>query len=368
MIRLGIVLLIVQTVTTIHAFEPSPSDLGNVPTWTAEQVRLWAADHASGANALDAESRAIACSIDRKKEDQCQQAALMQRVLADLAIHDRNRAAAEGLTVYYRIVSLQQQLETLYEAEDTLDALIQLAEKAAELEIAEGNANDLQQQRLKIRSQKIDAEYGIQKLQIRLARLTCQPLSVAKQAVLIDPIETEVSTLDEEAAVADGLQRRADLRAIHTLCRCINNDTAPAARTMLGAIQPGLGLAATVATKSSLLSGLCDQGQDACARRDQCRQLAAQQQGTIEDEIRMAWLELQASLQRDRLSQERVELANQAAQQANRAVEIEQRPAGTDLQASLEALRVQGERQARQLEQTLADVKLLEARGAAFPL
>ncbi|QEG39459.1 hypothetical protein [Roseimaritima ulvae] len=334
--------------------------------WTAEMVRVWAAQHADGARALAAESRSVGAAYDRDDDAQRKQACLTQLVLAHLAAHDRNRAAAEALSTYYRIVAIEQQLRTLRDASEVVDTLQQLAEKAEQFELPDGDPNALARQGLELAARVVDAEVGIRKLRLRLARLTCQPLAVANEALLSDQLPPAPALLSLDDAIADALAHRRDLQAIEAVCPRISSDTMPAVRSLMGVLQPGLGIGTAVATKALLFGHGGEEGKDVCARRDQCRSLAQTRREQIQDEVRLAELELQACYQRTDLADQRLSLAKQAAREQAKAVELEQRPPGADLLAALESLTVRGELQGRWMEQAVAEVELLEARGAAY--
>ncbi|WP_153558518.1 TolC family protein [Roseimaritima sediminicola] len=345
-----------------HAASPAESVAG----WSVESVRHWAAQNAALANALAAESRSVGAAYDRQKDDQRKQACLTQMVLAHLAAHDRNRAAAEAMTAYYRIVALEKQVNLLTDAIEVVETLTRLAEKAEELELPDGNSNELRRQRLELGVRHVDAATAIRKLRLRLARLTGQPLTATEQAWLSDPLPGAGNPLPLDEALSDAWAHRHDLQAIEVVCPRISADTMPAVRSLMGVLQPGLGIAAAVATKCSLFAAGGEEGQDVCARRNQCRQLAQTRRDQIEDEVRLAMLELEASYQRTQLVRDRLELARQAAREQAKAVELEQSPAGADLLAALESLEVQGDLQTRLMEQAVAEVELLEARGAAY--
>ncbi len=335
-------------------------------SWTAEMVRVWAAEHADGARALNAESRSVGVAYDRDKDAQRQQACLTQQVLAHLAAHDRNRAAAEALSTYYQIVGIEQQLGTLRDAIEVVDTLTQLAEKAEQFELPDGDPQALRLQGLELAARQVDAEVGIAKLRLRLARLTGQPLEVANTVLLSDPIPPALSMLSLDDALADALAHRRDLRAIEAVCSCISTDTMPAVRSLMGVMQPGLGIGTAIATKSLLFGHGGEEGKDVRARREQCRALAHTRRGQIEDEVRLAELEREGCYRRTELVAQRLTLARQSAREQAKAVELEQSPPGADLLAALESLTVRGELQKRWMEQAVSEVEHLKTRGAAY--
>lgn len=338
-------------------------DTETAVTWNAAQVRDWAVANAALAGAMEAERRSIGAGFDRDDQAQCKQAGLQQMVLAQLAERDRTRAAADALRTYFQIVAIEQQTETLRDSDGVLRTLLALAKKAEELELPDGDINKLEQQRLELRSKQVDARYGLKKLRIKLANLTGQPASVAATAILIDPIPPQPPEVTREVAIASALANRRDLRAIECVCPRISEDTLPAARSLLGLLQPGAGLAVAVAFKSTLFCQGDEAGQDLCARREQCRKLAQTRREQIRTEVHVAYLERRAAIERLNLARERLEFAQTAADEAAKAVELEQQPAGTDLLAVLNLMETEADVLTRLRELADAEIDLLEARG-----
>lgn len=357
---------------------PSPSDRPVAadpshgeprPTWTAQQVRDWAAAESPAANLLEAEWRAVGSLFDRNDMVECTQARLIQSVLRPLAAHQRNLSAAEALRVYYRIVGIEQQRTVLSPAIETLDGLIDLADRAEELELPDGNPNALRRRQLELQSQDIEARFGIKQLRVQLAELTGRPRSEALTAELVDPLVVPSSLQEPSDAVRDALSNRQDLRAIETLCRQINSNTLPAVRQLFAGLQPGLGMAAasTSGGKFSLLSlhaSQPDVGDLAC-RRQQCYLLQERRRSQVESEVYVAAFDLAGLVERIELARQRAELAETAFRESERAVELDQMPLGTDRQRQLEWLEIRGEYVQRLMDTVLADVQLREARGAA---
>ncbi|GEM_PF-1660118 len=333
--------------------------------WTSAQVRDWSAANAEGARVFEAERRAVAAAYDRDSKEQCQQAALIRMVLAELAEHDRNRAAADGLSAYYRIIVIEQQVLTLRQAIEVLETLIGLAKSAEQFELPDGNPSELERQRLGLAIKVVDAEYGLRKLRLQLARLTGQPLKVTNHAVLIDTLPLDPLTLTVDQAVAEALAHRADLRAIEVVCPRITEETLAAVRSLMGLLQPGLGLGSAVACKKSLFCLRSEEGGDVCARREQCRALAEMRRGQIADEVRLAETEWTACQRRTELVTQQLQLAQQEAKESIKAVELEQSPPGADLLAALKSLQIRGELQTRQMEQAIANVEFFEVLAAA---
>src|SRR6056297_411489 len=203
------------------------------PSWTADQVAQWAAREAATARLLDTEWRAVGSQFDRDEASQCWQARLLQSIIRPLAAHERNGAAAKALRNYVRIVGSRQQQAVGQTALVQLSELIQLAQRAAELGLPDGDANALQQQRLQLRQADVEATYGIKQLREGLAGLVGQPRDVAARAQLVTPLELPEPPPAAEEAVAVALADRADLEAVEALCRQLNSATLPVARQAL---------------------------------------------------------------------------------------------------------------------------------------
>lgn len=336
--------------------------------WTAQQVRDWAAAKSSIANLLDAESRAVGSNFDRDDAAECNQVRLLQSVLRPLATHQRNVSAAEALRVYYRIVGIERQRSILAPATDVLGELIDLAERAEELGLPDGDPNALRRQQLELRIRDTEADFGVRQLRVQLAQLIGRPREEALAAELIGPLEVPGPLQEPEDAAADALANRQDLRAIETLCRQINSMTLAAVRQLFAGLQPGLGMVASAAAgKISLLSlhGSKPENGDLACRRRQCYLLQEERRSQIESEAYAAALDLEGLTRRVELADQRVALAETAFQESERAVELDQMPLGSDKQRQLEWLEIRGEYVQLLMDTALADVQLREVRGVA---
>lgn len=335
-----------------------------VEIWSAEQVRHWAADQAPVAGLFEQERRALGAALDRDNAEQTAQVGLLQAVLRRLAERDRETTARDALELYYRVISLEQQRELLVEADKTLGSMIEQAERAAELDLADGNSNQLRQQLLAVEDQRYQLDAGIQKSRRGLARLTGRPPQVVTTASLSDPLPTLPTSVAVEDPLNVALANRSDLAAAEIICRCLNDDSLPAARSLMSIFQPGIGLA-VAASSRSLLGGLHqrDGAADLACRRQQCRLLQDRIRDTIADEVAITRLELTTSAARLQVANDRAGLASQQSQQAAAAVELGQLQPGQERQVQLETLRLRGEVVERQLALAIAEVQHLVAQG-----
>lgn len=361
---MAVLLIAVLSASATPAPTVSASEPAMIECWSADQVRRWAIQHATIARMLDSERSAVGCGLNRDDPNQCAQVGLIQAVLRETARHDRNQSAGEALSVYYRIVGLQRQLELLDEADEELSTLIGMADSAAKLNLPVDDPNELRRRRIDVQDQQVQATFGMLALRKRLAGLTGQSPAAASVAVLSDSLALELITLDRDAAVAEAMAERADLRAVQTLCRCMNKRSLPAARTLLGVLQPGLGLSLISASKTCLLGRRnADDGDDLGCRRQQCRQLEQSTRHSIREQVLQAELDLQQALERRRLASTKATLAADAATQQKGAVEIGQAAIGSDRLANLISLEADGEAVQRAIDVAVAEVKFRESRG-----
>lgn len=332
-------------------------------SWTVDQVRQWATEQAAVARLIDAERRAAGCGLDRDDAEQCAQVGLIQAVLAALAKHDRNEAAGEAMSVYYQIVGLESQLGLLDQAHAELSSLVKAAETAERLELPDGDPNELRRRRSEVVDQRLRAKYGAEKLRIRLARLTGKERQLAAAAELTDSLPEEVAPIALEIAIEQARTERGDLKAVSILCRCMNEDSLPAARSLLGIVQPGLGLSLLTSSKC-LLPGLGG-GDDAdlSCRRAECRQLLQVTRDNIEDEVVLAELDVRQAVERRANAVSKAALAEDHAKRQAKAEELEQASAGSHSLAKLTSLEAQGEAIQRHIELAVAEVKFRQSRG-----
>lgn len=336
--------------------------------WEADEVALWAARNSPTANLLDAERSALGQNLDCKKEDQLAQIGLLQAVSRELALHSRQESAADALDVYYQAQSTMLQMEILRQAAPRLDALESLAAKAETLEIPDGDVDELADRRMGMEDRWFQADLGLQRLRNQLAHLVDQKQQVAQSAMLVTNFPNSDSIdLQPEIHISEALTHRRDLKAIETLCRCTNSKTLPAARQLLGALVPGLGLQAATATGGcSLLGGRKDDDEDLACRKAQCQKMAQARRDQITAQVRDALLQLQEANSRLEVSRRRAELRKRMAEQAKRAIEFEQGTVGSDELAELESLEQQADVISREFAVAKAIVALNRAKGTTI--
>lgn len=356
---------------TSAASPASAEDMSISRLWTVAEVGRAAADHSPAARLLESERTASACGLDREDAEACARVGLIQAVYGDLAAHQRGEAAAEAMSAYWRAVALRDQLELLSDAEPLLDTLEALADAAERLEIADGDRDQLADQRLQMEDRRIEASFSLRRLRSQIAALTGKSLQEAEAARFGDSLgAVEEVDLDVERQIQIALAHRSDLRALETLCRCMTGNSLPAARDLMSTLSPGLGIAAATATAArgggllALHHARPSIGDLAC-RRSQCHQLVAARRDQIRSEVRDAVLQIEEAVARAEVARRRAELADTAAQRAVRATEIEQQPPGSGERAELQALELQANLIEKQLRVAESLVELKRVQGIA---
>ena len=339
-----------------------------IESWSADQVRLWAVQGSTVANLLDAERVALGCQVQRGDSQQCAQIGLWQAVLRELAREDRNKSGGEAVSVYWRIVGLESQLNLLQQAEAELDDLAELSRAAESLSLPDGESEDLRYQQLELEDKRIQAEFALRKLRHLLAEKTKQPAEVAESAALTDTLGLKSMGADMAEAIAEAEANRGSLRAIRTLCRCMNENTLPAARQMLSILRPGIGISLAKSSKPffSLLSihdRRSNESRDLCSRRRQCWQLGQDTADMIRVQVVQARIDLDLAIARHELAEETASLARQNVDVKTMEVDLDQSPVGSDKLARLDALNADSEAIQRAVDSAVAEVALQQAMG-----
>ncbi len=334
----------------------------------SDDVRDRAASNSIAANLVDSEELAISASADRNDRRSCLQDAVSRSVNRKLACHERERSAAQALVLYFQLLGLLKQRELLEQATLIAERLLQMAKKADELELKDGDVFELDKQRLSLLDQQEEADLGILKLRLSLAELVDNPCTEDCLFVTSEGPIAQGFDGDYAAALTTAYASRCDLQALDTLCRSLNEDTLPIVRQLLGSLQPGLGLSLLLATRKPLLALHSDDRSDAelCQRRKQCQQLRQTRQGQIETQVRIAIAERDSSLARLTIAEQRSHIDSEIVNQRKKAIELDQAIAGADLIAELEHLRARGRVIERETAVAVAKVRLQEAIGTVL--
>ncbi|MEL6895924.1 MAG: hypothetical protein AAFP90_07470, partial [Planctomycetota bacterium] len=166
-----------------------PADGGRISSGlSVEQVMELAATNSPNAKLLEAERRALGCGLDCDDPAMRAQVGLLQAVLRELAEHERDNDACSAEQIFYQMVGLNRQRTLLQDATTELDALINLSQRAEDLDLDAIDVPALQRQRLAIDNQLQKLNYGFQKLQIPMSRHLGIPLDLQNPPLLNDQL------------------------------------------------------------------------------------------------------------------------------------------------------------------------------------
>lgn len=343
----------------------SASTNATAEIWDADQICRWAAEASDAAAVLESERKALACELGCKNHAARARVGLLQAVLADLASDRRDESAAEALELHYRLVALSRQLELLNESEEILESLVVLSTRAEELDLPADDIIDLRQQRLEVLSELVAVRFGARKLQRRLASLIDRPLAEVEQATLSESWLSGDVVLDVPLAICTALANRGDYQAACKLCRQMTDDSMTAATTLMGVLNPGVGLEAA-AQPTSILTRLCTDHTTASelqCRRRQCQTIREKIRQSIVDEVTVAVLGVIEETERLEISDDIQQLAEEQTERQRSATKIDQAPAGSQQRARLAELKRRSEYVDRQRDRALADTQLRRVMG-----
>ncbi|MEM6778043.1 MAG: hypothetical protein AAF670_10340 [Planctomycetota bacterium] len=363
--------IISEADVSLDAIEPvpvAPPAAAGVP-YELNQVRGWAAAYSPDAALLESESRAIMYNVDPKDEESCCSAQLIRAVLCELALGRRFDDAASAAKAYHRWIAALEGAQIASEATTIHADLVALASKAEELEIEDGNLLELRQQSIQLNEGTISQSFAISKLRQELSRVTGREEAEAAIAFPVGSLPTTAVPIDASLVVSIALHQRHDLLAVNELCRRMNQCNLPAARQLLGAVSPGVGLSLTSSCRGGLFNCLKDDSSDddLAARRRQCRQLHRSLSRTVRNEVLQAVLDVRAAQAQVDLAEQQIAIARLRLSDAQAELQLDQVIPGTDTKLRLELLQLRGERVERQMKLAVALDELARVKNDPIP-
>lgn len=375
-LRLAAMLLLAGSIagrTLFAAEEPAVvphtlvGEAGQPYSWTDADVAAWAYCFCPSARLLESERRALGAQLKEKNKQQRAMIGLIQAVSAELALHQRNEAAADALLVYYRAVATERLLEPLRRAAPPLEILEGLAAATAELEGAlAGEGHLLENQRLQLEDRWFQLDFGRQRLGHQLDGLvTAERTLIDRPAVLTSPLPVAYDQpLDFPCLLEGALHDRRDLAALRAMHRCLTEDSLPAVRQLLAGLVPGLGNSLPSRPGLSLLQHHGgDESADLAQRRAQVQQLIETRERQIHDQVRDAILRLQSAQARTSVAQQQWQVQAAHAAKLRQATDLQQLLPGAAEKEELAALEAEGQWILQQQEVAEAVVQLRRACG-----
>lgn len=225
--------------------------------------------------------------------------ALERDLLTQASLEAANRSAGAALEMYYRLGEAEGRADLLVEG---LAAAREALDKARGMERQQlrppVEAAVFHRQVLALRAEQVQLRLSITRLNEDLRRLLGLP-DCPDGWRIWNPEEYRIEggPLDVEAAVACGLARRPELVLLRLAVSGLNAGSVPAARQMLKAVHPLLGLDAPGSRRG---------GEEVGVRRKQLEEYLRQRERAVADEIRQAARDVRGRAQLAALTRERV--------------------------------------------------------------
>ncbi|MCS7306687.1 MAG: hypothetical protein NZ602_16460 [Thermoguttaceae bacterium] len=290
---------------------------------TDRQCQALAAAHAVWGNILDEESELLVPLVRRQRTPRARSAALQSDLLRYAALAERNRAAADALELFYRLAEAEAHWDLCQAALDLIakaraekppggnwpvsasdspksapaekeDSEIQSSPNSP---LSEPLASESLEQALQ-RWQNHQAELNqkIEDLNSQLRAMLGADLGECGRIWPTVTIWVKPETLDVETAVQQGLDQRAELRALRRLLRGIDANDLSAVRRALEQWHPALGATPSRFPAVAQWLGTAPQHMEAATRQLQIRFLLAYREKEVEEQIRQKARQLQTAL------------------------------------------------------------------------
>lgn len=215
------------------------------------------------------------CRLDDLGRNERRARCMQLAVLHFAAAEARNKSAADALKLYYGLAEVESGLDAveaaLTEIDDVQAKIGQV--KRQDLTVP-FDASQFDRQRLTLVAKRADLEATRAALNAKLRMLL--GFDAPPEAPLLwpdEPLRLTDMALDAESEVAYGLMIKPELAALHRLATADEQDTAAAAKALLGDVHGLMGVAARSMVREMLNTMLGITGPEACVRRAQIRSL-----------------------------------------------------------------------------------------------
>ncbi|CAN5178193.1 hypothetical protein BH11PLA2_BH11PLA2_07280 [soil metagenome] len=270
------------------------------------------AAHSSTANLLDEENAKPSIITVKKKHHDCPDTRgddLMRELRRLVAMEYRNKAAAETLDRYVQLADVVARTALARDGLKTFDELRTEVPKLRAKGIPTPDDDDLTRQRAKLIADLITADAGIVLLEHELISKLGIKMLPSEHLWPTGPFDIDPQEMDAEKAVALGLQNRAELTALRTLQRELNEATLPAVREQLRTMNGLLGLPPQSMKLLTMFhpkppTDAIDEAELATRRR-QLADLLASKEGEVEAQVRQAMTQMTAAATKTALLQAR---------------------------------------------------------------
>lgn len=335
-------------------------------TLDAETVRVRAVLASPIGRALDRKAQEWGARLQRSRGDDPLAVAQI-RALSAAAREARNQDAANALTAFVRLWEARASLDLAAQGLEAVEKALARADALVEQGVMSAEIRDgLPARRLELRTQRMDAELVVARLNEQLARILCFPDPARAPALLPILPEYPRGPIDPEAAVSQGLATRPEFPALHALIQTLDAQTAPVARRALGALNPLL--AEETAIPPSPLSAIIgcrrkDDGSGLATLRTQLIDLFEQRKADVASEIRDAARTANARLEQLGLAEARRDEARTTLEAEHKRAEKGLSTFTDELKRKSDLLEAELEVIRRTAEYHIAIVQLIRAQG-----
>lgn len=322
---------------------------------TVQQAQCLAATNAPLARLLEQEAQALEAQPGGLHRDRCSQQDL-QQILYLQATHERNRAAAAALQLFFRLAEAEAGVDNV---KARLEELSKLLADVQRLQAA-GVASTLSQatveaQQLELVHKQVDLEGTIDELNHQLVNLLGVEPPPEKRLWPDADLKVNPAVPSVEASQQLAFEQRADLAAL----RLAADQDLDVMRALLGQTNAGLGMALGGCRALSLLH-VAARREEECVRGDQLSSAADEQERTIEHDVASAVATIEARLMQIGLSKRRLEAVERQHERTLQKRQIDPAAAFEARRAKLEVLAAEQDLMHDVIEWKLAAVKLRE--------
>ncbi len=360
----------------------------------AEQCQALAAAHAVWGNILDEESELAAALVGLGRTQRARSAALQSDLLRYAALAERNRAAADALELFYRLAEAEAHWDLCQAALQFIDKGYQdhLPSASSEVDSSTSSGStsagevtqtpkashsdqairaDSESWQHRRRWQKRLKELGqqIEYLNSQLRPILGGQLGDCRRIWPLVSLQVQPEPLDVEKAVQQGLDQRAELRALRRLLREIDANDLRAVRQALEQWHPGLGATPSRFPAIAQWLGTAPQHIEAAVREEQIRFLLARREKEVEEQIRQKARQVEVALAEIAQAQQAYRASEQSrgpkalAAPPPKVGDAKQEPSPGQMAAQLAFYEAQVALLSRVVAWKIAEVRLKEAMG-----
>lgn len=260
---------------------------------TPPECQCLAVDASTLGNLLSSERGTIKSFSSFLRPREAHRSSVERRMLYYASQEARNDSAGDALRLYWGLVEAEHSRPLLVESQSIAEKMLADLEELQRRGLAVPmNAPALRSQILKLHDRGLELDLTIKRLNEQLKPML--DLDTSDPNWRIWPqveLQLVVEKIDVDAAIAEGISLRPELRLLRMLSANLDRDTLPAARRALGSINGALG-ATTVAgcgclgCLKQLLAQCCDC--ELPVREEQIDQYREDQEAVVTSEIRLA--------------------------------------------------------------------------------